>query len=392
MKNNNLKIAIAGSGYVGMSLSVLLSSRSKVVLYDIDKSRVNKINNLESTVKDNLIDEYLSSKNLDLSATIDRNEAYKDADIIIMALPTNFIEEKNKFDTSVLDNEISQALESSNQCLIVIKSTIPIGHTEALKKKYKTKRILFSPEFLREGNALEDNLNPSRIIVGDLNQKAKEFGELLKSVSLNEPDLMYMNSTEAESVKLFSNSFLAMRVSFFNELDSFALSKSLNTKKIIEGVCKDNRIGNLYNNPSFGYGGYCLPKDTKQLLSDFKDIPQSIIGSIIESNKIRKDFISNHIIKKNIESVGFYRLIMKSGSDNFRSSAVEGIIKRLKNEDVNVYIYEPNFKDKYFLGIPIGKDLKDFKNNSDIVLANRLTKEIMDIQEKIFSRDIFSNN
>ncbi len=392
MKNNNLKIAIAGSGYVGMSLSVLLSSRSKVILYDIDKSRVNKINNLESTVKDNLIDEYLSSKNLDLSATTDRNEAYKDADIIIMALPTNFIEEKNKFDTSVLDNEISHVLESSNQCLIVIKSTIPIGHTEALKKKYKTKRILFSPEFLREGNALEDNLNPSRIIVGDLNQKAKEFGELLKSVSLNEPDLMYMNSTEAESVKLFSNSFLAMRVSFFNELDSFALSKSLNTKKIIEGVCKDNRIGNSYNNPSFGYGGYCLPKDTKQLLSDFKDIPQSIIGSIIESNKIRKDFISNHIIKKNIESVGFYRLIMKSGSDNFRSSAVEGIIKRLKNEDVNVYIYEPNYKDKYFLGIPVGKDLKDFKNNSDIVLANRLTKEIMDIQEKIFSRDIFSNN
>ena len=392
MKDNNLKIAIAGSGYVGMSLSVLLSSRSKVILYDVDRSRVNKINNLESTVKDELIDEYLSSKNLDLSATIDRNEAYKDANIIIMALPTNFIEEKNKFDTSILDNEISHALESSNQCLIVIKSTIPIGHTEALKKKYKTQRILFSPEFLREGNALEDNLNPSRIIVGDLNQKAKEFGELLKSVSLNEPDLIYMNSTEAESVKLFSNSYLAMRVSFFNELDSFALSKSLNTRKIIEGVCKDNRIGNLYNNPSFGYGGYCLPKDTKQLLSDFKDIPQSIIGSIIESNKIRKDFISNHVIKKNIKSIGFYRLIMKSDSDNFRSSAVEEIIKRLKDEDVNLCIYEPNYKDKDFLGIPVGKDLQDFKNNSDIVLANRITKEIMDIQEKIFSRDIFSNN
>ena len=330
MKKNNLKITVVGSGYVGMSMSVLLSQNNQVTVYDIDDNKVKKINNKQSTVQDSLINEYLLNKELHLSATSNQNEAYTKADFVVMALPTDFNEEDKSFDTSILDKEIECVIEKNSNSTVIIKSTIPIGHTNKLRNVFNTNRILYSPEFLREGNALADNLNPSRIIIGDSWIEAKKFGEVLKSVAKNNSNIIYMNSSEAESVKLFSYSYLAMRVAFFNELDSFALSNNLQTKNIIDGISKDTRIGSDYNNPSFGYGGYCLPKDTKQLLSNFEGIPQSIIKSIVDSNIKRKDFIADHIINGDHKFIGFYRLIMKSGSDNFRSSAIQGIIERIK--------------------------------------------------------------
>ena len=330
MKKNNLKITVVGSGYVGMSMSVLLSQNNQVTVYDIDDNKVKKINNKQSTVQDSLINEYLLNKELHLSATSNQNEAYTKADFVVMALPTDFNEEDKSFDTSILDKEIECVIEKNSNSTVIIKSTIPIGHTNKLRNVFNTNRILYSPEFLREGNALADNLNPSRIIIGDSSIEAKKFGEVLKSVAKNNSNIIYMNSSEAESVKLFSYSYLAMRVAFFNELDSFALSNNLQTKNIIDGISKDTRIGSDYNNPSFGYGGYCLPKDTKQLLSNFEGIPQSIIKSIVDSNIKRKDFIADHIINGDHKFIGFYRLIMKSGSDNFRSSAIQGIIERIK--------------------------------------------------------------
>jgi len=392
MNKNKQKITVVGSGYVGMSISVLLSLENIVTVYDIDESKVKKINNRKSTVKDELIEEYLLNKELHLSATNLQDEAYRDADFVIMALPTDFDEKENNFDTSILDQEIKSVLEKNNKSFVVIKSTIPIGHTNNLRKIYNTNRILYSPEFLREGNALADNLNPSRIIIGDYTEEAKRFGGLLKSSAKNKSNVIYMDSSEAESVKLFSNSYLAMRVAFFNELDSFALSRNLQTKKIIEGISQDNRIGHDYNNPSFGYGGYCLPKDTKQLLSNFDKVPQSIIKSIVNSNKKRKDFIADQIINSDHKFIGFYRLIMKSGSDNFRSSAIQGIIKRIKNSKIKMYIYEPLLNDKEFENITVIKDLEEFKSKSELIIANRISEDLIDVSEKVFSRDIFWNN
>lgn len=392
MKINNLKITVVGSGYVGMSISVLLSQKNLVTVFDIDESRVKKINNRQSTVRDELIDEYLLNKELNLTATNNQDAAYKDADFVIMALPTDFNGKENSFDTSILDQEIKSVLEKNNKCFIIIKSTIPIGHTNNLRNNFNTNRILYSPEFLREGNALADNIEPSRIIVGDYTEEAQIFGKLLKSASENNSNLIFMNSSEAESVKLFSNSYLAMRVAFFNELDSFALSKNLQTKNIIDGMSLDNRIGFGYNNPSFGYGGYCLPKDTKQLLSNFNNVPQSLIKSIVDSNKKRKDFIADKIINSGKNTIGFYRLIMKSGSDNFRSAAIQGIIKRIKNSEIKMYIYEPLLNDEKFENISVIKDIEEFKSRSELIITNRITEELKDVSEKIFSRDIFLNN
>ncbi len=392
MKRNNLKITVVGSGYVGMSMSVLLSQNNQVTVYDIDKNKVKKINNKQSTVQDSLINEYLFNKELHLSATSNQNEAYTKADFVVMALPTDFNEEDKSFDTSILDKEIEFAIKKNSNSVVIIKSTIPIGHTNKLRNVFNTNRILYSPEFLREGNALADNLNPSRIIIGDNSKEAKTFGELLRSVAKNNSNIIYMDSSEAESVKLFSNSYLAMRVAFFNELDSFALSKKLQTKNIIDGISQDTRIGQDYNNPSFGYGGYCLPKDTKQLLSNFDGVPQSIIKSIVDSNKIRKDFIADHIISGGYKSIGFYRLIMKSGSDNFRSSAIQGIIERIRNSKTKMYIYEPLLDKKEFENITVIKNLEEFKSKSELIIANRISEDLKDVSEKVFSRDIFWNN
>tara|TARA_B100000767_G_scaffold67777_1_gene64268 strand:+ start:12512 stop:13690 length:1179 start_codon:yes stop_codon:yes gene_type:complete len=392
MKKNNLKITVAGSGYVGMSISTLLSQKNLVTVFDIDESRVKKINNRQSTVRDELIDEYLLKKELNLTATNNQDVAYKDADFVLMALPTDFDEKENSFDTSILDQEIKSVFEKNNKCFVIIKSTIPIGHTNNLRNIFNTNRILYSPEFLREGNALADNLNPSRIIVGDYTEEAQIFGKLLKSVSKNNSNLIYMSSSEAESVKLFSNSYLAMRVAFFNELDSFALSKNLKTKNIIDGMSMDNRIGSDYNNPSFGYGGYCLPKDTKQLLSNFDNVPQSLIKSIVDSNKKRKDFIADKIINSGKKTIGFYRLIMKSGSDNFRAAAIQGIIKRIKNSKIKMYIYEPLLNDEEFDNVSVIKDIEEFKSRSELIITNRISEDLKDVSEKIFSRDIFLNN
>ena len=392
MKTNNLNITVVGSGYVGMSMSVLLSQNNQVTVYDIDKNKVKKINNKQSTVQDNLIEEHLLKKELHLSATSNQNEAYTKADFVVMALPTDFNEEDKSFDTSILDHEIEFAIKKNSKSVVIIKSTIPIGHTNKLRNLFNTNRILYSPEFLREGNALEDNLNPSRIIIGDNTIEAKKFGNLLQSAARNNSDIMYMDSSEAESVKLFSNSYLAMRVAFFNELDSFALSKKLQTRNIIDGISKDTRIGKDYNNPSFGYGGYCLPKDTKQLLSNFDDIPQAIIKSIVDSNKKRKDFIADHIINGDHEFIGFYRLIMKSGSDNFRSSAIQGIIERIKKSKTKMYIYEPLLNTKEFENITVIKNLEEFKSKSQLIIANRISEDLKDVSEKVFSRDIFWNN
>ncbi len=392
MKKNNLKITVVGSGYVGMSMSVLLSQNNQVTVYDIDENKVKKINNKQSTVQDSLINEYLLNKELHLSATSNQNEAYTKADFVVMALPTDFNEEDKSFDTSILDKEIECVIEKNSNSIVIIKSTIPIGHTNKLRNVFNTNRILYSPEFLREGNALADNLNPSRIIIGDSSIEAKKFGEVLKSVAKNNSNIIYMNSSEAESVKLFSNSYLAMRVAFFNELDSFALSNNLQTKNIIDGISKDTRIGSDYNNPSFGYGGYCLPKDTKQLLSNFEGIPQSIIKSIVDSNIKRKDFIADHIINGDHKFIGFYRLIMKSGSDNFRSSAIQGIIERIKKSKTKMYIYEPLLDEKEFENITVIKNLEEFKSKSELIIANRISEDLKDVSEKVFSRDIFSNN
>tara|TARA_B100001027_G_C16249037_1_gene323489 strand:+ start:399 stop:1577 length:1179 start_codon:yes stop_codon:yes gene_type:complete len=392
MKTNNLKITVVGSGYVGMSMSVLLSQNNQVTVYDIDKNKVKKINNRQSTVQDSLINKYLLNEELHLSATSNQNEAYTKADFVVMALPTDFNEEDKSFDTSVLDQEIELAIKKNSKSVVIIKSTIPIGHTNNLRNVLNTKRILYSPEFLREGNALADNLNPSRIIIGDSTIEAKKFGEVLKSAAKNNSNIIYMNSSEAESVKLFSNSYLAMRVAFFNELDSFALSKNLQTKNIIDGISKDTRIGKDYNNPSFGYGGYCLPKDTKQLLSNFEDIPQTIIKSIVDSNIKRKDFIADHIINGDHKFIGFYRLIMKSGSDNFRFSAIKGIIDRIKKSKTKMYIYEPLLDEKEFENITVIKNLEEFKRKSELIIANRISEDLKDVCEKVFSRDIFLNN
>lgn len=389
-----MKIAIAGAGYVGLSLAVLLSQKCEVVAFDVNKEKVDSINNRISPITDAYIEDYLSNKELNLRASTDYKDAFDNADYVIISTPTNYDDETNYFDTSLVEDVIKKVIEiGSEKTTMIIKSTIPVGFTEDIKVKYKIDNILFSPEFLREGRALYDNLYPSRIIIGAKTKEAEVFGELLKSSALKEDvEVIYMNSTEAEAVKLFANTYLALRVSYFNELDTYAEIKGLNTKDIIEGVCLDPRIGNYYNNPSFGYGGYCLPKDTKQLLANYNNVPENIIGAIINSNETRKDHITEMIKKKKPKVVGVYRLIMKSGSDNFRSSAIFGIIERLKRDGINVSIYEPSIKENTYHGIEIIHDLDLFKSISDVVITNRYDDKLEDIKDIIYTRDVFSRD
>jgi UDPglucose 6-dehydrogenase len=387
------KITVVGSGYVGMSLSVLLSQHNNVTVLDINAERVDKINNRQSTVADKEIELFLAEKSLSLSATLDKQAAYEDASFIIVATPTNYDLDTNRFDTSSVDAVVEDALSINQYALVVIKSTIPVGHTKSLQEKFKTDRVIFSPEFLREGQALKDNLYPSRIIVGSQCKKGAEFAGLLKQCAEKESiEELFIRSTEAEAVKLFANTYLAMRVSFFNELDSYSLTHELDTKSIIDGVCLDERIGGNYNNPSFGYGGYCLPKDTKQLLANYEQVPQTLIEAIVSSNTTRKDFIANEIIKMNPKTVGFYRLVMKEDSDNFRSSAIQGVMKRIKAKGIKVVVHEPSFGEDVFFGSKILNDVNEFILKSELIVANRMSDDLSHVQHKIFTRDIFGEN
>lgn len=390
---NITKVTVVGSGYVGMSLSVLLAQHNNVTILDIDSERVNKININQSTIADSEIESLLAEKSLSLIATTDKKDAYKDANFIVVATPTNYDSDRNFFDTSSVDAAVRDALELNLEALVVIKSTIPIGHTRFLQEKFQTDRVVFSPEFLREGRALKDNLYPSRIIMGSQCKASKEFVSLLKQgAEKTKIDTLFINSSEAEAVKLFANTYLAMRVSFFNELDSYSLANDLDVKSIIDGVCLDGRIGDGYNNPSFGYGGYCLPKDTKQLLANYEKVPQTLISAIVSSNIARKDFIASQVLDKDPKIVGFYRLAMKAGSDNFRSSAIQGIIKRIKANGVTVLVYEPALDGHEFCGSQIVNNLDEFKSQSDVIVANRLVENLADVKHKLFSRDIFGNN
>jgi UDPglucose 6-dehydrogenase len=384
------KIVVVGSGYVGMSLAVLFSQNHDVMVLEISTDRVNSINNLQSTVADLEIERFLSRKNLSISATLDMKTAYSDAEFIVVATPTDYDPKENFFDTSSVDKVISEAIECNENATIVIKSTVPVGYTKSLQEKFSTNRIIFSPEFLREGMALKDNLYPSRIVIGSNCESGREFSELLQQGACkNDIDTIFTGSTEAEAIKLFANTFLAMRVSFFNELDSYAYAHDLDAKRIVGGVCLDPRIGDGYNNPSFGYGGYCLPKDTKQLLANYNQVPQSLIQAIVTSNTVRKDFIANQILEKKPKLVGFYRLVMKEGSDNFRSSAIQGVMKRIKAKGVEVIVYEPALQESFFYGSRVVRKLADFKLSADLIVTNRKSKNLADVAHKVFSRDLF---
>ena len=387
---NKTKITVVGSGYVGMSLAVLLAQHNDVVVLDVDPARVEKVNNKQSTVADAEIEAFLAEKELSLTATLDKQVAYMGANLVVVATPTNYDPDSNRFDTSSVDSVVNDSLELNSNALVVIKSTVPVGHTKSLQEKHGTDRVIFSPEFLREGQALKDNLYPSRIIVGSQLEAGKAFAaHLVKGAEKNDIETLFVRSTEAEAVKLFANTYLAMRVSFFNELDSYAQVHDLNTKSIINGVCLDERIGKGYNNPSFGYGGYCLPKDTKQLLANYDQVPQALIQAIVSSNTTRKDFIADAIIKLNPKVVGIYRLVMKEGSDNFRSSAIEGVIRRIKAKGIEVVIYEPSYHKVQFFKSRVIDSLDKFKNTSDVIVANRMSTELDDVEEKLFTRDIF---
>jgi len=387
------KITVVGSGYVGMSLSVLLAQHNDVMVLDIDAVRVAKINNKQSTVADTEIELFLAEKSLSLSATLDKQVAYEGASFIVVATPTNYDSDTNRFDTSSVDSVVEDALKLNFDALVVIKSTIPVGHTKSLQEKFESNRVIFSPEFLREGQALKDNLYPSRIIVGSQCKAGTEFaGVLRQGAEKIDIEMLFIRSTEAEAVKLFANTYLAMRVSFFNELDSYALAHELDTKSIIDGVCLDERIGEGYNNPSFGYGGYCLPKDTKQLLANYNRVPQTLIQAIVSSNTTRKDFIADEILKLKPKVVGFYRLVMKEGSDNFRSSAIQGVIKRIKAKGVEVIIYEPSLNEDVFFGSRVVESLGEFKLLANIIVANRVSNDLESVKSIVFSRDVFSEN
>lgn len=388
-----MKIAVAGTGYVGLSLATLLSQKNEVIALDVIPEKVEKINNRISPIQDQYIEEYFKTKELNLKATLDYKEAFTGAKYIIISTPTNYDEKTHFFDTSSVEDIIKKVISMNIDTTMVVKSTIPVGFIENMKKKYNIDNIMFSPEFLREGKALYDNLYPSRIIVGEKSKRAEEFANLLKECCLKEDvTVKFMNSTEAEAVKLFANTYLALRVAYFNELDTYAELKGLNTKDIIDGVCLDPRIGNFYNNPSFGYGGYCLPKDTKQLLANYDNVPENLIEAIVKSNDTRKRHITDMILEHNPSVVGIYRLTMKSNSDNFRASAIQSVIKNLKDKNVRVVIYEPTLTTDTFDDLEVVKDLNKFKNISDIIVVNRVDDNLIDVKDKLYTRDLYSRD